>query len=197
MRLIRLFLTTVTAVGSYTQHPPLTGSDRSPELMFHSSTNLVLVDVIALDAKTGAPDQTLKREDFQILDNGNVAPIRTLDSELQSRPLALWFVVQCNMQGWEKQGSGLFAGREHLFEPALKWLEKRDTVAVAHFCDDGQSQLDLLSTGDTGQAIASVERVLLQYRRWHHMAEQASWRSRGRCNSSLTQRAAHPRIQSR
>ena len=50
------------------------------------------------------------------------------------------------MQGWETQGSGLFAGRISLFRPALKGVDKQDAVAVAHWCDDGQSQLDLLPT---------------------------------------------------
>lgn len=142
------------------QHMLQRGSNRPSALTFRSSTNLVLVDVIALNARTGAPDKTLKQEEFRIFDNGRNVPIRTFDRELQSRPLALWLVVQCNMPDWEKQGSGLFAGREHLFEPALKSLDKRDTVAVAHFCDDGQSQLDLLPTSDTGQALSSLRRVL-------------------------------------
>ena len=132
----------------------------SPEITLHSSSNLVLVDVIALNAKNGLPDKTLKRDDFQIFDNGHPVSIEMFDSGAQTRPLALWFVVLCNMQGYETQGSGLFRGRISLFEPALKNLDKYDTVAVAHWCDDGQSQLDLLPTSHVEGAAVSLEQAL-------------------------------------
>jgi hypothetical protein len=114
------------------------------DVTFHSSSDLVLVDVIAF--KNGLPDKTLKRGDLEVFDNGRPVSITTFDSVAQfaARPVALWFVVLCNMQGYEKQGSGLFAGQIALFRPALKYVEKQDTVAVAHWCDDGQSRLDLL-----------------------------------------------------
>src|SRR5580692_12898807 len=122
----------------------------SPEVALHSSSNLVLVDVIALNGKIGLPDKTLTRDDFRIFDNGQPVSIRTFDSgaKFTTRPLALWFVVQCNMQGYETKGSGLFAGQISLLKPPLKNLEKQDTVAVAHSCDDGLSKLDLLPTSD-------------------------------------------------
>jgi hypothetical protein len=136
--------------------------NHSPEITLHTSSNLVLVDVIALNGKNGLPDKTLKRDDFQILDNGQPVSIKTFDSGAQftTRPLVIWFVVQCNMQGWETKGSGLFAGRITLFKPALKYLEKSDTVAVAHWCDDGQSKLDLLPVTNVDDAATALEQVL-------------------------------------
>src|ERR1700727_873744 len=115
----------------------------SVEITLHSSSNLVLVDVMALNAKIGLPDKTLTRDDFRIFDNGQPVSIKTFDSgaKFTTRPLALWFVVQCNMRGYEAKGSGLFAGQISLLKPPLKDLEKPDTVAVAHWCDDGQSSL--------------------------------------------------------
>ena len=135
----------------------------SPEITLHSSSNLVLVDVIALNAKIGLPDKTLTRDDFRIFDNGQPVSITTFDSgaKFTTRPLALWFVVQCNMQGYEAKGSGLFAGQISLFKPPLKGLEKQDTVAVAHWCDDGQSKLDLLPTSDIDEAATTLEQVLV------------------------------------
>ena len=134
----------------------------SPEITFHSSSRLVLVDVVALSAKNGLPDKTMQREDFQIFDDGHPVSIWTFDSgaNLTTRPLALWFVVQCAMPGWEKQGSGLFAGQISVFAPALKYLDKQDTVAVAHWCDDGQSKIDLRPTSDIDQATTILEQVL-------------------------------------
>ncbi len=138
----------------------VTHSPQSPENTFHSSSNLVLVPVIAL--KNGLPDKTLKRDDFRVFDNGRPVSIKTFDSGAQfsTRPLALWFVVQCNMQGWEKEGSGFFTGQINLFKPALKDLDKQDTVAVAHWCDDGQSKLDLLPTSNVEEATTTLEQVL-------------------------------------
>src|SRR5438067_4119464 len=130
------------------------------DITFHTSSDLVLVDVIALT--NGLPDKTLKRGDLEVFDNGRPVSIMTFDSGAQftTRPLALWFVVLCNMQGYEKQGSGLFARQIDLFRPALKYVEKQDTVAVAHWCDDGQSKLDLLPTSNVEDAATALEQVL-------------------------------------
>ena len=135
---------------------------QSPEITFHSSSNLVLVDVVALKGKNGLPDKTLRRDDFQIFDNGQQISIKTFDSgaKFTTRALALWFIVQCNMQDYEAKGSGLFAGRISLFKPALKNLDKQDTVAVAHWCDNGDSQLDLLPTSTVEEAATTLEQVL-------------------------------------
>jgi len=147
-------LATAQEASSISHAPP------SANVTFHISSELVLVDVIAF--KNGLPDKTLKRGDLEVFDNGRPVSITTFDSGAQfaARPLALWFVVLCNMQGYEKQGSGLFAGQIGLFRPALKYVEKQDTVAVAHWCDDGQSKLDLLPTKDVEEAVMVLEQVL-------------------------------------
>ena len=134
---------------------------RSGDVIFRSSPTLVLVDVTAL--KNGLPDKSLKRDDFQLFDNGHPVSIKTFDSGAQSttRPLALWFVVQCNMRGWSTEGSGFFAGQTRSFKPALRYLDKRDSMAVAHWCDNGAAQLDLLPTSNVDDAIAALENVLL------------------------------------
>jgi hypothetical protein len=130
----------------------------SPQATFQVSSDLVLVDVVALDAKNGLPDNSLKRDDFAIFDNGHPVAIKTFDTGTAARPLALWFLVQCNMRGWEAEGSGLFAGQMSLFATALK--DMQDTVAVAHWCDDGQSQLDLLPTSHVEQVATALDQVL-------------------------------------
>jgi hypothetical protein len=151
-----LLLSSLFATNGATQEVP-TGIS-SPQTTFKISSDLVLVDVVALDVKRGLPDNSLKRDDFAISDNGHPVSIKTFDTGTAARPLALWFVVQCNMRGWEAEGSGLFAGQMSLFAPALK--EMQDTVAVAHWCDDGQSQLDLLPTSHVEQAATAIEQVL-------------------------------------
>lgn len=121
---------------------------RSPGITLHSSADLVLVDVMVLNAKNSLPEKTLQRDDFQVFDNGHPVSIKTFDSgsKFATRSLALWFVVQCYMKGWEAQGSGLFAGQISLFKPALKYMGKQDSVAVAHWCDNGDSIDELLET---------------------------------------------------
>jgi hypothetical protein len=147
---------------AFAQQAPSSAS--SPEATIHASTNLVLVDVIALKGARQRPDDTLKREDFQILDNGRAIPIKTFDSGAATRPLALWFVVQCTMKDWDREGSALFHGRTDLLKPALRHLNRGDTVAVAHWCDDGTSKLDVMPASSPAtnidEALAGVEQVL-------------------------------------
>ena len=143
----------ISSLAALAQQPP-------PEVTIHATTNLVLVDVIALHGSTQRPDSSLRREDFQVFDNGRAVPIKTFDAGAAARPLALWFVVQCTMKGWEKEGSALFHAQVDLLQPALGHLDKADTVAVAHWCDDGQSILDLLPAPDLDAALAGVDQVL-------------------------------------
>lgn len=133
---------------------------QQPEVVFHTSSNLVLVDVVALE--NGLPVKTLQRDDFQLFDNGSHISIETFDTGAQSttRPLALWLVVQCKMPGWESQGSGIFAGEIHRFLPALQQIDKGDSVGVAHWCDNGDSLLDLQPTSIVDDVPPSVEQVL-------------------------------------
>ena len=146
------------------------------DITFHTSSDLVLVDVIALT--NGLPDKILKRGDLEVFDNGRPVSIMTFDSGAQftTRPLALWFVVLCNMQGYEKQGSGLFARQIDLFRPALKYVEKQDTVAVAHWCDDGQSKLDLLPTSNVEDAATALEQVLAPVPDTSSRTSSSPWR---------------------
>src|SRR6516162_1892755 len=76
--LLQRSLATISGVAQ--EVPSVTHYPHPPEITFHSSSNLVLVDVIALNAKNGLPDKTLKRGDFQIFDNGHPVSIKTLDS---------------------------------------------------------------------------------------------------------------------
>lgn len=134
---------------------------QEPEVTFHTSSNLVLLDVVAM--KGGLPEKTLSRNDFKVFDNGRPVAITTFDSGAQftTRPLALWFVVQCNMRGYEAKGSGLFTGQVRLFESALHYVGNHDTVAVAHWCDDGRSNLDLLPTRRIEMIPTTLEQVLV------------------------------------
>jgi len=51
-------------------------------------------------------------------------------------------------------------GKEPLFRPALDHLEDQDTVAVAHWCDNGETQFDLPPTKDRDRAIPVLAETL-------------------------------------
>lgn len=120
-------------------------SAQAPTIRVQSST--VLVDVISQDLKSGLPIRDFKKEDFRMFDNRHEVRIATFDAGADMRPIALWLVVICN-EGGIVGASAEFVGKESLFRPALDHLEKHDTVGVAHWCDNGETRLDLLPTED-------------------------------------------------
>jgi hypothetical protein len=133
--------------------------------IFHAQSQLVLVDVLARDLKTGLPIGDLKREDFRVFDNRREVPIVTFGSGARFgvRPIALWFVVICNEQGKGEHGrdaSGSFSGDEPLFLSALDDLDRNDRAGVAHWCDNGEAALDLDPTDDHDALIARLTETL-------------------------------------
>ena len=116
------------------------------------------MDVFTLNGKTGLPANDLRPEDFLVTDNGVPAKLVAFDSgaHYDTHPIALWLVPQCNMQDWGDFGSGLFLGKTALFRPALSHLDKRDTVGVAHWCDNGEAEIDSPPSHDPDTALESV-----------------------------------------
>lgn len=158
--LLSFFQLTLSVPQSVAQQAP-SSELSSPSQQIRVSSNLVLVPVVALDLKTGLPDQTLQREDFAVFDNDRPVSISSFDSGASARRLTLWFVVQCSMQDFsDAEGSGFFRGQVHLFAPALKSVDKRDTVAVAHWCDNGDATVDLPPTSNVDDVSPTLERVL-------------------------------------
>lgn len=143
--------------------PPGQAAPTTP--VFHAQTQLVLLDVLVRDLKTGLPVRNLQREDFRVLDNKHEVLITTFDSSVHSsiHPLALWFVVICDEGGRGERGaeaSGWFSGKESLFRPALDDLGPDDRAGVAHWCDNGDAALDLASTADHDAVVASLTETL-------------------------------------
>jgi len=112
-------------------------------------SSLVLVDVMGLDAKTALPIRDFAKQDFRVFDNRREVPVTSFDAGVYftTRPVILWLAVICN-EGGKIGGSREFVGKESLFRPAFDYLDKHDTVGVAHWCDNGDTQLDLLPTED-------------------------------------------------
>jgi hypothetical protein len=136
-------------------------SAQAPTIRVQSS--LVLVDVMTQDLKTGLPIRDFKKDDFRLFDNGREVRITTFDAGAQydTRAVTLWLVVICNESGLPKFGaSAEFLGQESLFRPALNHLEAHDSVGVAHWCDNGDSRLDLLPTEDRDKAVQELADTL-------------------------------------
>jgi hypothetical protein len=141
------------------QQPPAPAE--APTIRVQSS--LVLVDVFSRDRKSGLPVQDFKKGDFRLFDNRHEVRIATFDAgaRYDTRSITLWFVVICSESGLPKFGaSAEFLGEESLFRPALNHLETHDTVGVAHWCDNGDTQLDLPPTEDRDKAIQQLAETL-------------------------------------
>jgi hypothetical protein len=122
-------------------------------------SSLVLVDVISQDPKNGLPVRDFTKEDFRVLDNRHEVPLATFDAGAHSRPVIVWLVVICNEQGI-RGGSAKYVGKEALFRPAFDHLEKTDTIGVTHWCDNGETQIDLQPTGDRDSPIRVLAETL-------------------------------------
>jgi len=134
---------------------------QAPTIRVQSS--LVLVDVITQDRKSGLPVRDFKKGDFRLFDNRHEVRVATFDAgaRYDTRSITLWLVVICNESGLPKFGaSAEFLGQEALFRPALNHLEPHDSVGVAHWCDNGDGQLDLLPTEDRDKAIQELSEAL-------------------------------------
>lgn len=152
---------------------------QTPTIRVESS--LVLVDVITQDRKTGLPIRDLKKGDFRLFDNGREVRITTFDAGAQydTRSITLWLVVICNEGGLPKFGaSAEFLGQESLFRPALNHLEAHDRVGVAHWCDNGDSRLDLQPTEDRDKAIQQLAETLKPIPfEGGHVRQRRGWRT--------------------
>jgi hypothetical protein len=139
------------------QQPPV----HTETPIIRTQSSLVLLDVMGLDPKDGLPVRDFQKEDFRVFDNRQAVPIATFDAGSASgkRPVVVWLVVICNEQG-KIGGSSNYAGKEALFRPALDHLDKQDSVGVAHWCDNGETQLDLAPTENRDQPLHVLAEVI-------------------------------------
>jgi hypothetical protein len=140
-----------------------------------TTTSLVLVDAMAEDRKSGAPVEDLQQDDFQLRDNGKAVSINSFNrgKDQKLRPIQLWFVLLCNeelhtqmggrrrgqVESTEQWGVSFLAGKTTELRPALEHLKPGDTLGVAHWCDDGQSEIDVPPSTDQDAALAAMEQI--------------------------------------
>ena len=133
----------------------------SGQATIRAQSSLVLVDVFSRDPKTGLPIRDFKKEDFRLFDNRQEVRIATFDAGAQydTRAITVWLVVICN-EGGIVGASAEFMGKESLFRPALDHLQSHNTVGVAHWCDNGETRIDLLPTEDRDSPIRVLAETL-------------------------------------
>src|SRR5215470_7024567 len=144
-----MFLLLLLSPVSLAQQPPSSGPTA-----IQVQTSLVLVDVISQDPRNGLPVRDFNREDFRVFNDGKEVALSAFDAgaRYDTRPVTIWLVVICN-EGGKNGGSAEYVGNEAMFRPALDQLDKRDIVGVAHWCDNGETRLDLPPTEDRDQPI--------------------------------------------
>ena len=163
-----LYKCALLAVLAYSSLPALAQTPTQVPT-FRVETQLVLVDVIA-DVKeksmhTRALLTELKKEDVRVFYNGHEMPIRSFDigARHETRPIALWLIVQCNTGVPSEWHSGFLRGKTGNLRPALDALNESDAVGVAHWCYDGTASLDLSPGQDPDAALAAVDRLISRH----------------------------------
>jgi hypothetical protein len=132
------------------------------------AASTVLVDVIPSTTKKDVDAKALltglKQDDFRVLDNGKEVPIQSFKAGATrgTRPISLWFIVQCPEALPPDWHSEFMRGKTQLLKPALASLDKQDVVGVAHWCDDGSASVDFVPAHDADSAVAALDKVLSQ-----------------------------------
>jgi len=151
-----MLLCLIAVASAYSQEQP-----RVP--VFKASTSLVLINLTAFQPRTGDLLTNLNCNDFIVTETGKATPIVACDHGGAARPLILWFVVQCNQSNRSPQdGSGFFSGKEKLLLNGLAEMNQADSVAVAHWCDDGEAKADLLPGKDRKAVVQAIAGALAQ-----------------------------------
>ena len=153
---------TLASSRSYAQE-----RSNEPELpTFSVESRLALIDVIPeyenkkLHSRGLITDLT--REDLRVFDNGQEMPIVSFDigATHSTRPIALWLIVQCPQGFPPAWASDFLRGDTHHLKPALAHLDPNDAVGVAHWCDNGDADIDFSPGRDPEAALATLEQIL-------------------------------------
>jgi hypothetical protein len=164
------------------QNVPQTGGpDVSKSAPIRVDTSLVTVDVVVEDKKTGEPIKELAKEDFLLRNDGKPTDISSFNrgKDQNLRPLQLWFVLVCDeerhyqvggrrrtqIESTEMLGASFLAGKTaEVLRPGLEHLNKDETIGVAHWCDNGESEIDQPPTTDREQPLQAMERIVSRKR---------------------------------
>ena len=143
---------------------PLDAQTPAPASTSQSQASLMLVDGVAEQENPSTHGlgllTQLKKTDLRLFDNRKEVTIQSFVAGSETRPIALWLVVQCSTGIPADFGSAFIKGKTQILKPALEHLASRDVIGVAHWCDDGQAKVDLAPGKDVDAALTTVEQVL-------------------------------------
>jgi hypothetical protein len=156
--------------------PQQPAAKTSPPRPIETTTSLVLVDTLVQDKKNLLPVDDLLQDDFVLTDNGKHVDVSTFarGKDQKLRPVQLWFVLTCNQElhfqvrggrrnsqydNTEHWGVSFLAGKTTLLSPALVHLRPDEAVGVAHWCANGESEIDVAPSLDRAAALAAMERI--------------------------------------
>jgi hypothetical protein len=145
------------------------------EAKIRTTVSLVLVDAVVADKKTGIPIDHLALGDFLLRDNGKPVKLTRFNrgKDHTLRPVQVWFVLLCNEElhfrmgvrrgteiiGTQNWGASFLAGKTAELLPALAHLNDDEAIGVAHWCDNGESEIDLAPTLDRASVLQSIEQI--------------------------------------
>jgi hypothetical protein len=142
----------------------LCAQQTTPIPVFRAETWLALIDGVVEQENPRTHARRLisglSKADFRLFDDGHEVAIRTFDQGGNGRPVTLWLVTQCDIGGAPEESSTFMRGKTQYLEPVLQNLRPDDLVAVAHWCDDGTSAIDLAPATDWNRALSAVETIV-------------------------------------
>ena len=143
---------------------PLDAQTPAPVAAAPAQASLMPVDGVAEQENPSTHGLSLvtqlKQSDLRLFDNRKEVAIRSFVAGGQTRPIALWLVVQCSTGAPPDFGSGFMKGKTQVLKPALQHLASRDLIGVAHWCDNGQAKVDMAPGKDVDAALTTVEQAL-------------------------------------
>jgi len=154
---------------------PNAAANGGQEPKIRTTVSLVLVDALVKDKKSGAAIDDLTQEDFLLRDDGKPIELARFNrgKDHTLRPVQVWFVLLCNeelhfpmgvqrrteIKGTEHWGVNFLAGKMGELLPALAHLKEEETIGVAHWCDNGESEIDLAPSRDRTAVLETMEQI--------------------------------------
>jgi hypothetical protein len=152
---------------------PTPNGGQEPKI--RTTVSLVLVDAVVADKKTGTPIDDLAQGDLLLRDNGKPVELTRFNrgKDHTLRPVQVWFVLLCNEElhfpmgvrrgteiiGTQNWGASFLAGKTAELIPAFAHLNDEEAIGVAHWCDNGESEIDLPPTRDRAAVLQSIEQI--------------------------------------
>jgi hypothetical protein len=132
-------------------------SSTSNEQAISTWVEMVILSVTATNGTTGRPIKDLKKQDFEVLDNGRATDIHVFRGgpDHVQDPLVVWFALSCR-----NESDAFESTKVDNLKSALNHVNPDYSIGVAHWCDNGEAKIDLQPTATRDVALAAMEATL-------------------------------------